>query len=147
MIRSLLCAALLAPCALASAQAVYKWTDESGHVHYGDRNDAPKANTGTTLNIGGRPSSVAPASAPASKTTASLPESSNMPRCLQLARVMADSRDPKPAVIRSQSQELLSLCPDTAYECSSYPKQPERNTCQPVRMQAGGGIVTNRVYN
>lgn len=140
--------ALLAACTLASPQGIYKWTDSSGHVHYGDRNDAPQGNAGTTLNIQGRATRVEPPAAGESKATAtSLPESSNLQRCLGLARAMADSRDTTPAVVRAQSQELLSLCPDTAYECSSYPRQPDRNNCQAVRMQTGGHIMTNRTYN
>lgn len=152
MTRLLPPAALLVACTFAFAQPVYKWTDENGHVHYGDRNDAPQAKTGTTLNLrarGAQPAASAGQGAASATDTvrASLPESSNLQRCLGMARAMADSGDTTPAVVRQKSRELLELCPDTAYDCTTYPRQPDRNTCQSSRLQAGGHILTNRVMN
>jgi hypothetical protein len=147
MTRFLLGQLLLALCVSASAQAIYKWTDSAGHVHYGDRNDA-NGSASSTLNAprqasqpdAGKVMVQEPIQAAAS-------DSPDLPRCLALARVMADDQVRSASVIRARSKELLSLCPDTAYECTSFPKQPERNTCKAVVMVPNGGIVTNRTYN
>jgi hypothetical protein len=124
---------ILLSCAAALAQGVYKWKDASGKVHYGDQGQAPE-NSVAIKTLG--TSAPAPAA-----------DSSNLSSCLQMARSMADDRNPTPAGIRAQSQQLLSLCPNTAYQCKSYTRQPERNSCDAVAMSPGGQILSHRTYN
>lgn len=137
-------AVLLLGCAAASAQGVYKWTDANGKVHYGDQGQAP--GNSTTIKTPLAPAGAAAAGA-AGATAAAAGDLPNLSTCLQMARTMADDRNPTPAGIRAQSQQLLSLCPITAYQCKSYLRQPERNSCDAVPMSPGGQILTHRTYN
>lgn len=76
----------------------------------------------------------------------SAPEASNVQKCLLLARVMVDKKNSTPDEIRSDSKQLLGLCPGIAYDCTSYVERPERNNCRAVPMRANGHITTNNTH-
>jgi hypothetical protein len=141
---------LLCLCGTAAA-GIYKWTDEEGKVHYGDKNDNPKNGTqlkfkapetpaqkeGTT---GSAASEMIPENSPATKQTA------NLQQCLQMARTRADKKSRDPSEIRADSKKLLDLCPDTSYSCVTYIERPEANNCTAEPMQPGGSIIRNNTY-
>lgn len=58
--RAGLCALLWAACGAAAAQGVYKWTDERGQVHYGDK--PPAGASAQPVDVA--PSPPAPAKSP-----------------------------------------------------------------------------------
>ncbi len=152
MKQSFLLPVLVLLCASATSQTIYKWTDEAGHVHYGDRSESPKGSAAATVNVPQRaPSAPAPGAANSTAPTqdtarAAVSDSPNLQRCLVMARAMADNKDLSPPTIRAQSQELLALCPGIAYDCTTYLRQPERNTCE-VSPSQDGHMVRNRTYN
>lgn len=158
MTRLLLCQVLIFLCASASSQTIHKWTDESGRVHYGDRSEAAKGKPTTKIDVPVSPPTPIPSTQPPRPMAAGSPAAeevvqppstpqANLPKCLVMARAMADSKDLTPADIRARSKELLSLCPNIAYACVSYVSQPASNACEAVAYRPGGGIVSHRTYH
>jgi hypothetical protein len=111
----------------AFAQGIYKWTDETGKVHYGDRVGVPQTGTKTAI-----------------KGSEPPPESSNLQTCLGMARVMADKKNSSPSEVRADSKNLLNLCPGTAYECVTYLERPESNNCKAMALI--GPILKNQTF-
>lgn len=157
MTRLLLCQVLILLCTSASSQTIHKWTDENGRVHYGDRSEAAKGRPTTTVDVPISPPTPIPSlqpprpmatGSPAAEEVGQPPSARqpNLPKCLVMARAMADAKDLTPADIRARSKELLSLCPNIAYACVSYASQPDSNACEAVPYRPGGGIVSNRTY-
>jgi hypothetical protein len=141
---------LLCLCGNASA-GIFKWTDENGKVHYGDKND--NANNGTQLKIKVPETPVQKESATGTTTSEKLPEDgqatkqvANLQKCLQMARAQADKHSMNPAEIRADSKKLLELCPDTSYSCVTYIERPQANNCTAEPMEAGGSIIRNNTY-
>jgi hypothetical protein len=138
----------------AFAATVYKWTDEKGTVHYGDDNNRtanskqlsisePAPSNSNNKPIAGTTANTTP---PTGAKTLSAPEASNVQKCLSLARVMVEKKNSTPDEIRSDSKQLLGLCPGISYACTSYVERPEGNNCRAVLMRADGHITTNNTY-
>jgi hypothetical protein len=126
----------------AHAQPIYKWTDQSGQVHYGDSDSSAKNSKQITI-------SQPPATSqqpPNSPGAIEAPKAGNLQACLSLARSMVDNRNMTPSEIRAQSKQLLGLCPGTAYECVTYLERPEGNSCKAVPLVPNGHMTFNRTY-
>jgi hypothetical protein len=141
---------LLCLCGTATA-GVFKWTDENGKVHYGDKNDNTK--NGTELRVKAPEAPVQKESASGATSSEKLPEqgqattqAANLQQCLQMARAQADKNSMSPAEIRADSKKLLDLCPATSYSCVTYLERPEANKCSAEPMQPGGSILRNKTY-
>ncbi len=132
----------------AFAGTFVKWTDEHGVVHYGEKDDSTN-HSGRQVTT--HPDAAAPASSDAdtsAKTAESGPSSVSpdaLQGCLATARTMADNKNMSPAYIRARSEQLLSACPGTAYECTNYIDHPSATTCKPVPFTVGP-IVSTKTY-
>ncbi len=127
----------------AFAGTFVKWTDEHGVVHYGERDSANHSGTQVTTH----PDAATPANSDA-ENSASGPSSVSpeaLQGCLATARTMAENKNMSPAYIRARSDQLLSACPGTAYECTNYIDRPSATTCKPVPF-TGGSIVSTKTY-
>jgi Domain of unknown function (DUF4124) len=148
------CVGLFCLCSIASAQGIYKWTDENGKVHYSDKNDAPQKNTQTVKLAPGGQASSAPAGAgassaggtPGSNTSPGTLNAATLDNCLAMARSMADKNRQTPTDSRADIKRLLDMCPNTAYECVTYSERPEGNSCRAVPLQPGGSLLKNTGY-
>lgn len=143
---------LLMVCSTALADSIYKWTDSSGKVHYGDRNVESSNAVKIVVKAPEVPSSKADAVAPESEGrsgdtgTAATSDMTNLQKCLAMARTMVNKVNTSPPEVRADSKNLLDLCPGTAYECVTYIERPESNNCKAVPMMPNGRITNNRVY-
>jgi hypothetical protein len=140
-------------CGSTYADAVYKWTDENGKVHYGGATESARNSTNrTAVSVADAPPEPAGGSTTARegiprKSGSPIPaENASLQTCLTMARAMVDKKNPTPPAIRADSRKLLDLCPQTAYECVTYIERPERNSCSAVPMKANGNITNNRTY-
>lgn len=137
----------------AFADSIYKWTDENGKVHYGDRNDGKRNSTQIIIkapeippNKTGITSAEANKSFPENKSNSANIETPQLQKCLAMARVMVDKKNSTPSEIRADSKNLLDICPGTAYECVTFIERPEGNNCKAVPMQPNGNITKNSAY-
>jgi len=135
-------------CSTAFATSLYKWTDEKGVVHYGDKDDSKGSAQQITTQPAPPPPAVAGATAatPATQQNTASVDPGALQTCLSMARSMADNSNMTPPEIRAESKKLLDLCPGTAYQCSTYLSHPADNTCKAVQMAPGGSIVSNSTY-
>ena len=148
---SLICFALLLY-GTAFADDIYKWTDENGKVHYGDRINDPKNGTKIVIKV---------PEISTNKTSTSATENRNLPlsagspakvepkteeKCLEMARIMMKKTDPTPDGIRADSKQLLDMCPGLAYQCFTYIERPEKNSCKTVPLKPGGHITDSYTY-
>ena len=140
-LRKLLACAFLCLWAGATCgQTVYKWTDETGKVHYGDKDNSPQNSKQVTIRPPAQSASPPPAGA------SGAPVAGNLQTCLAMARTMVEVKNPTPAQIRADSKQLLGICPDTAYECVSYIERPEANNCRAVPLVPGGHFTHNQIF-
>lgn len=134
------------------SQELFKWTDASGKVHYGDRAAAPEDSKRWNV-------PVAPA------TTPSLPPLSMHAPLLargdaqkksipvDAARVgssckgLADkiAAGPSGKVSQSLVRQFNDTCRGIAYECVEYRVRPQNNRCGWIE-QTEGTIVNRKVY-
>lgn len=142
MLKLFACGLLCLLVTNAHAQPVYKWTDESGQVHYGDSDSQAKNSKQVSISQP-PPINKLPPSNPGAN---GVPKTGNLQACLSLARSMVDDRNMTPSEIRAQSKQLLELCPGTAYECVTYLERPEGNSCKAVPLVPNGHITFNRTY-
>jgi hypothetical protein len=141
---------LLFLCSVAGAEGIYKWTDENGKVHYGEKGDATKNSTQIIVRT---PHSLADgegasgSKAGENSSNVATIEATTLQSCLDMARGMVNKKNITPPEIRAESKRLLDMCPGTAYKCVTYTKRPENNSCTAVPMVPGGSITTNTTYN
>jgi hypothetical protein len=137
----------------AFADTVYKWVDEKGQVHFGDKSDAPKNSTKMAIKV--PENTPTPAPDPAAKAAlaqASAPpapgkiDDATMQKCLEMGGKMARNPNLTPPEIRAESKKLLDLCPGTAYECVFYVEHPQDNKCKAVPLKPNGNITTGKVF-
>jgi len=147
---ALLAAALSgALCAGAHAQAVYKWTDADGKVHYGDRAAAPQDSKQLDVPVAAPPP-AAPAAGPANLQRRPPPATPRQSVPVDPARVGPACKgliDRIAAVPAGQNWEGLyrqfdSACPGIAYECVEYASSPQNDRC--VWVERSGSRVLNR---
>lgn len=133
----------------ANADTVYKWVDENGRVHYGEKSQAPKNSSKIAIKVPeNTPEPVAKAASMPTASSASASgkiDDATLQKCLELGSKMARNQKLTPPEIRAESKKLLDLCPATAYECVSYVERPQDNSCKAVPMKPGGNITTHRV--
>ncbi len=141
---------LLCLCGTAAA-GVFKWTDENGKVHYGDKSEDTKK--GTRLKTTA-PEVPVTKEAPIGSTSRDqiqengtvVKQVDNLQKCLQMARIQANKNSMNQAEIRADSKMLLDLCPATSYSCVTYLERPEANKCAAEQLQPGGSIIRNTTY-
>jgi hypothetical protein len=139
---------------VADAGEVYKWTDENGKVHFGDRQSAPSngpkiemksqpaPGTPPTQPPSGTPPQPTPAStqSPQSKSTPADP-SQIRPGCQdlidQIAKVQPGTN------WQSLYQKFNATCPGIAYECNNYRTHPENNKCEWIKRTGNSVMQTN----
>ena len=137
------------------AGEVYKWTDENGRVHYGDKHTAPQSSEtinvpessqpGTMEEMAKTPKKSKKLNDPVaiwgpSKDVSADPKQVKWkpkgvpvdpkrvdPRCNELGQTMSDMPPGKP--FKHLSDEVISLCPGVGYECRRYRTHPEDNKC------------------
>jgi len=149
---------LMALCSSVYAAKIYKWTDEHGKTHYGDRPAGSTAKTKTILKTNKAPTVRAlPSSNELSDETktnsgagenAAVPvNQSNESKCLAMAREAADlplrKVGSKPSAKRkSLFKKMSSLCPNKVFKCSTYTKTPEHNVCTASIKKPGDSFFT-----
>lgn len=147
---SLILGIALFVCGSAIAEGIYKWTDENGKVHYGDRNDTKKNSTQIIVRTPARvpdKEGVSGTDVNGNGSNSTTTDEGNLQRCLVMARTMVNKKDSTPSEVRADSKQLLDMCPATAYNCVTYTKSPEKNNCTAVTMQPNGSITRNTTYN
>jgi hypothetical protein len=138
------------------AAEVYKWTDENGKVHFGDRLSAPS--NGQKIDVKPQPmleqstpptqpqsgtlpqATPAPIQSPQSKSTPADP-SQIRPGCKELIDQIANV---KPGTNwQPLYQQFNATCPGIAYECNNYQTHPENNKCEWVKRTGNNVLHTN----
>lgn len=130
----------------AAAQEIYKWTDASGKVHYGDRAAAPEHSRKLPVTPAPAPAAAPvrqPAAAPRPEARAKPVDPARVaPSCQGLIGQIA-------AVPPGKNWEALyrqfdSACPGIAYECVEYRSRPRENRCSWVERTGKSVLTTNR---
>lgn len=126
------------------AGEIYKWTDENGKVHFGDKSNAPKQSQEVIVKpvsgTGAMPSTynVKPSQEQA-KTKEGELASPEIKMCQELAEqsVLEKSIEQKKAIM----QHIISICPNWRFDCRTSPRQPQKNSCIATREDFGGGLI------
>ena len=136
----------------AGAQELFKWTDASGKVHYGDRAAAPEDSKRLNVPVApaGTPSrpplpvhAPLPARGNAQKKSIPVDASRVGSSCQGLADNIAAGLSGK--VSQSLVRQFNEACPGIAYECIEYRSRPQNNRCDWIE-QTEGTIVNRKVY-
>lgn len=148
-----LAAALSAlPSARADAQELYKWTDASGKVHYGDRAAAPE--NSRPLNVPAapvRPQPDAAALSPRAPLPAGAAQKKSVPvdpsRVGPACKGLIDRIAAVPAGTnwKPLAREYNDACPGIAYECVEYRAKPQNNQCAWVE-RSGGTMLNKKIF-
>ena len=139
-------------CGSVHAQAIYKWTDANGKVHYGDRAAAPESHKKMNVIATARSQPQAVAASAASPQRHSLPPAEKSasvspglvgPACKSLIDKIA-------AVPAGKNWEALfqqfdRACPGIAYECIEYQSSPQNNRCTWVK-RSGSRVLNRKKY-
>jgi len=131
----------------ADASEVYKWTDENGQVHYGDRISSPTDAKQIKLDVQSvsTPASKQPSPRRSIIESKSRPADPSLvkPGCMDLINRIAKV---KPGVNwEALAQEYNATCPGIAYECKRYRTHPENNQCTWIE-RTGGNILHTYEY-
>lgn len=138
----------------AAVQEVYKWTDENGKVHYGDRGAAPVSSAKLAIPVAppSQPPLVRAAAANSQRHSPSLPHHASQRKSVPVnPALVAPACKPlidKIAVVppgtnwEALYRQFDSACPGIAYECVEYRSRPENNRCTWVERL--GSRVLNR---
>lgn len=150
-------------CCAANAQEVYKWTDENGKVHFGDRSAAPADSKKITVKVQpptappvaqgdqgkpkamNNPARAAPArpGAEAAKESVPVDPAKVGPKCKGLVDQIANVKRGTPW--ESLARDFNDACPGIAYECVNYKAHPENNTCTWIE-RTGSNILHTKNY-
>lgn len=147
-------------CCQINAQEVYKWKDENGKIHYGDRAKAPATSKKAEIKvlapatIPTRPESTSPKAdlGNAKTTTVARPPKTDenrgstpvdpsrvAPRCQGIVDEIAKVPPGTPWI--GLAQEFGRTCPGLTYECITSKSRPETNKCNWV--EKIGNTITN----
>ena len=135
-----------------SAQELFKWTDSSGKVHYGDRAAAPEDSKRMSVPVApAGPPSLPPLSQHAPLLARGDPQKKSIPvdasrvgsSCKGLAEKISAS--PSGKVSQSVIRQFNDACPGIAYECVEFRARPQNNRCSWVE-QTEGTIWNKKVY-
>ena len=141
------------------AGEVYKWTDENGRVHYGDKNTAPPSSQAVTTPNPSKPAPVEQKALATPKKLSSpyakldpkevsepwkpkgVPVDPTLvkPRCNELGQTVSETPAGKP--FKHMTDEIISLCPGVGYECRRYRKHPQDNVCVAVARSGSDPMV------
>jgi hypothetical protein len=151
-------------CFNVSAQDVYKWKDENGKIHFGDRSTAPTSGQKTEVKV------LAPATVPVKHeeqakqnegvsnktTTTARPQHSDPskdsrpvdpsrvgPRCQGIVDQIAKVKPGTPWV--GLANEFSQSCPGLTYECINSKSHPETNKCTWVE-KVGNTILNTKNF-
>lgn len=142
---------ILSICCAVQVQAgeIYKWTDENGKVHFGDKTNAPKqsqevvvkpvSGTGTMPSYNVKPLPVANSEQKKTETKEVDFASEEVMKCQRLAEqfVLKASKAERGAI----GQQIRSLCPNWRFHCDTSRSQPEKNSCMATKENFGGALV------
>lgn len=138
-------------CAAAQGQDMYKWTDENGRVHYGDRAAAP-GNSQKMQVTAAPPLPPAPrANSPQLPRVGSRTQQKSMPvdpgRVAPACKGLIDRIAAVPAGKNWESlyREFDSACPGIAYECLEYQSNPQNNRCTWIE-RSGSNVLSRKRY-
>jgi hypothetical protein len=158
-------------CCFAHAGEIYKWTDENGKVHFGDRSAAPAEGKKIDVRVqppsssssenGSRPEPQRPDIPPAlfspapplpipsrpsldpAKKSVPVDPARVGPKCQGLIDQIA--KVPPGTPWQSLSKEFNASCPGIAYECINYRSHPENNKCTWVE-RSGSDVLQTKSY-
>jgi hypothetical protein len=135
------------------AADVYKWKDENGKVHFGDKISA--APGGTKVDVKTSPPPSVPASPvpmditvpvntkPKPKSATAVNPSQVPNGCQGLAEQIAKV---KPGTNwESLYKQFNATCPGIGYECVTYRSRPENNQCNWVK-RTDGNVMHTKSY-
>lgn len=148
-------------CYPVNAQEIYKWTDENGKVHFGDRSTAPADSKKISIKapppiepppvqskIGKfkaeNPQSGATPPAPpnfaATKKSIPVDPAKVGPKCQGLIDQIAKVKRGTPWT--ALAKEFNQACPGITWECINYQAHPENNTCTWVERTGNDILLT-----
>jgi hypothetical protein len=152
---------------MTNSGEVYKWIDESGKIHYGDKSAAPNGseklgikesdvdsaqslrstqdhlNDSRFRSATRIPGPTPPASMPAFERVEIINPNSVGTSCQTLIdKILAAQR--KQVAWEGFAEQFIRKCPGIAYSCREYPKHPQKNTCQWIKSD-GSSFLQVRV--
>jgi len=131
-ITLLVLSALLMFSSHSIAAEVYRWKDEKGVVHFGDRQNAP---TDSEKMITREPSGTAQAGG----------SPDNISTCAVYARAMVGNRNKSEWL--ANANKIKSTCPGTGFTCTTVNNHPEKNKCEPFIWNGSGTFFKERTIN
>lgn len=143
MLKILGCVALVISTHVFAGE-IYKWTDENGKVHFGDKTNAPKQSQEVIVKpvsgTGAMPSkyNFKPSQKQATTKEGEL-ASPEIMKCQELAEqfVLKASISERKAIM----QQIISICPNWRFHCRASRSQPQKNSCIATREDFGGGLI------
>lgn len=146
--RYLICILFLALCHHATyAQKIYKWTDENGKTHYGDKPAVKGKNKVMIMNKKKSPTTKPLSSGDEEKVLdeeALSASEANVSKCLAIAREAAALPESAHAERKNLFKELQFFCPNKVYDCTSYRVNPDDVICKASTKKPGDNFFTNR---
>lgn len=130
---------------IANAGEIYKWKDEKGNVHFGDKHLAPPSSEKLDM----------PASPPPPEPSAPVPrpsQTSGKKKVIAInnsevpsnckALIDAVTNSPPGVDRRPATKAFTDGCPGIAQECRDYNKRPQDNYCRWIRREGKDPIKT-----
>ncbi|MCH8621751.1 DUF4124 domain-containing protein [Undibacterium sp. TS12] len=147
----------------ANADEIYKWKDEHGTVHFGDRSTAPQngkkidvkvlqpnnelSDQGDKAKHPTLNNQLSPpfkgANNDGNSKTIPIDPARVGPKCLGLAEAITKVKPGAPW--HSLSDEFNASCPGITYECLIYKREPEKDKCTWVK-RTDGNMVRTKTY-
>ena len=132
---------------VVGAGEIYKWTDENGKVHFGDKSNAPKQSQEVIVNpvsgTGAMPSSYnftpSPVNEEKNKTKEVAWDSPEAARCEKLAKqfITKESEKDRGAIGR----QIKAICPNLRFQCYTSRSEPQTNRCVATKEDFLGGFI------
>jgi len=129
------------------AGEIYKWTDENGKVHFGDKTNAPKQSQEVIVKpvsgTGAMPKKYnftpAPVNEAKNKTKEVEWNSPEAARCEKLAKqfIAKESEKERGAIGR----QIKAICPNLGFHCYTSRSEPQTNRCVATKEDFEGGFI------
>lgn len=132
----------------AHAQEIFKWTDASGKVHYGDRAAAPQASQ--ALHVAAAPAVPPPTARPSAlpqpdPKTKSVPVNPALVGAACKGLIDKIAAAPGGQGLQSLVREFSNACPGIAYQCVEYVSNPQNNQCNWIERK-GNNVLSRDKY-
>lgn len=130
---------------VVGAGEIYKWTDENGKVHFGDKTNAPKQSQEVIVKpvsgTGAMPSSYN--FKPSQKQPTTKEGELASPEIMKCQELAEQSRSNTSLAERKAiMQQIMSICPNWRFHCRTSRSQPQKNSCIATRESFdGGGLI------